>query len=319
MMAVSSADVAEEDLSLTVSAVARRMGVAPATLRTWDRRYGVGPSHHTPGSHRRYTASDMARLEHMRRLVIAGVTPAQAAKAALADATLPAGGARVVTPDDGGRAGGGNVIALPGGGPLVRGLARAAQSLDTQASQQILTQALEELGVVAAWSDVIVPVLVAVGEKWRDSGRGVEVEHALSASVRDVLGGFVRDCAPPSDGRPVLLACAPGDQHSLPLWAVCAALAEQGIAARVLGADLPVHALASSMSKLGPAAVLIWSQVTDTGDVASLAELPVTRPAAAILIAGPGWCIDESDENSAAVPVRSLEEAVERIGRALGR
>ncbi|MEY3734595.1 MAG: hypothetical protein RL347_1954, partial [Actinomycetota bacterium] len=29
---------------LTVAAVARRLGVAPATLRTWDRRYGLGPS-----------------------------------------------------------------------------------------------------------------------------------------------------------------------------------------------------------------------------------------------------------------------------------
>ena len=26
---------------LTVAAVARRLGVAPATLRTWDRRYGL--------------------------------------------------------------------------------------------------------------------------------------------------------------------------------------------------------------------------------------------------------------------------------------
>ena len=39
---------------LTVAAVARRMGVAPATLRTWDRRYGVGPGEHEAGTHRRY-------------------------------------------------------------------------------------------------------------------------------------------------------------------------------------------------------------------------------------------------------------------------
>ena len=43
----------EEEL-LTVAAVARRLGVAPATLRTWDRRYGLGPSSHEAGEHRRY-------------------------------------------------------------------------------------------------------------------------------------------------------------------------------------------------------------------------------------------------------------------------
>ncbi|MSZ90543.1 MAG: MerR family transcriptional regulator, partial [Actinobacteria bacterium] len=51
-----------EDELLTVAAVARRIGVAPATLRTWDRRYGLGPTLHEAGSHRRYCPSDLAKL-----------------------------------------------------------------------------------------------------------------------------------------------------------------------------------------------------------------------------------------------------------------
>src|SRR5215203_2780333 len=50
------------DPRLTVAAVARRLGVAPATLRTWDRRYGLGPTLHTAGAHRRYSRADAARL-----------------------------------------------------------------------------------------------------------------------------------------------------------------------------------------------------------------------------------------------------------------
>jgi DNA-binding transcriptional MerR regulator len=69
--------------ALTVSAVARRLGVAPATLRTWDRRYGLGPSEHTAGTHRRYTPEDVARLGVMRRLTLEGVAPAEAARVAL--------------------------------------------------------------------------------------------------------------------------------------------------------------------------------------------------------------------------------------------
>ncbi|WP_265520678.1 MerR family transcriptional regulator [Oerskovia flava] len=68
---------------LAVAVVARRLGVAPATLRTWDRRYGLGPSEHTAGSHRRYTGEDVARLLVMRRLTLEGVAPADAARAAL--------------------------------------------------------------------------------------------------------------------------------------------------------------------------------------------------------------------------------------------
>ena len=65
---------------LTVAAVARQIGVAPATLRTWARRYGLGPSGHEAGEHRRYCASDLAKLMLMRRLISAGVAPADAAE-----------------------------------------------------------------------------------------------------------------------------------------------------------------------------------------------------------------------------------------------
>jgi len=72
--------------ALSVSAVASRLGVAPSTLRTWDRRYALGPSDHTRGSHRRYTGTDIARLMIMRRLTLEGVAPAEAARIALATA-----------------------------------------------------------------------------------------------------------------------------------------------------------------------------------------------------------------------------------------
>lgn len=321
MTSASEGALAPEELSLTVSAVARRMGVAPATLRTWDRRYGVGPSEHRPGSHRRYNALDIARLEHMRRLVISGIPPADASKVALAltEDQLTEGSAPSVPSDvanGSARAGGGNVIALPGGGPIARGLARAAQALDTEAAHDLVTDALSDLGVVAAWNEVLVPVLSAVGEKWRDTGRGVEIEHALSGAVQDALGNWIRTCAPSTQGRTVILACAPGEQHALPLWAVSAALAERGVGARILGASLPDDALASAVRRLGPAAVLVWSQMEQTADPSALADLPATRPAATVLIAGPGW---QQCEGQMPERVDSLQHAVDRILHALGR
>jgi DNA-binding transcriptional MerR regulator len=77
---------------LTVAAAARRLGIAPATLRTWDRRYGIGPSDHAPGRHRRYSPDDLARLELMQHALVRGATPADAARYAQA-ARLPRPGA----------------------------------------------------------------------------------------------------------------------------------------------------------------------------------------------------------------------------------
>ncbi|WP_051196762.1 MerR family transcriptional regulator [Jonesia quinghaiensis] len=68
--------------ALSVAAVAQRLGVAPSTLRTWDRRYGLGPSAHALGSHRRYTAQDVARLMVMRTWVLRGASGSEAAQAA---------------------------------------------------------------------------------------------------------------------------------------------------------------------------------------------------------------------------------------------
>src|SRR5690625_3299938 len=56
-----------------VGAVAVRLGIATPTLRTWERRYGIGPSRRTDGGHRRYTEDDIGRVELMQRLVGEGV------------------------------------------------------------------------------------------------------------------------------------------------------------------------------------------------------------------------------------------------------
>ena len=58
--------------------MSERLGIAAPTLRSWDRRHGVGPSLRTGGNHRRYTDGDIRRVRLMSRLTAQGV-PAQAA------------------------------------------------------------------------------------------------------------------------------------------------------------------------------------------------------------------------------------------------
>ena len=282
---------------LTVAAVARRLGVAPATLRTWDRRYGLGPTERTAGAHRRYSALDVARLDLMRRLVNAGAPPGEAAGAALRADPVPAassdplGNGSTVDADLDRRdeLGAGDVVALPTAAPVVRGLARAATSLDTIACTQIVRDTIERRGVVWTWDQVLVPALVAAGRRWAETGRGVEVEHVLSEAVTAGLSGVVARLRGPVNPRPVLLACADEEMHSLPLFAVAAALAERRIAARVLGARVPHDALVAAIRRTGPAVVLVWAQLGTAPGAQGLTDLPVLRPAPVVLAAGPGW------------------------------
>lgn len=303
-----------ELLGLTVAAVARRLGVAPATLRTWDRRYGLGPSQHTAGSHRRYTAADLRRLEAMRRLILAGVPPVDAARSVLAGTEAAATG--LTGPGQESTApGGGRVVAVPGGIPAARGLARAAMSLDSVACHDMVRESIDSRGVVWTWENLLVPVLGGIGERWQSSGTGIEVEHVLSESVMVALGGFAQKLRNPVNSRTVLLACAENELHSLPLFALSAALAERRIGSRILGSRVPADALIAAMRRTGPAAVFVWSQSERTGDMTHLGQLPEVRPAPLIMAAGKGW---HGDVPNGIVRVHDLTEAVTRISTAVG-
>jgi hypothetical protein len=114
----------------------------------------------------------------------------------------------------------------------------------------------------------------------------------------------------------VLLACAAAEQHSLPLYALAAALAECSVSARMLGAALPYASLAAAVRRTGPAAVFLWSQVPGAGDPAALPDLRRRRPGARLLLGGPGWPQDGLPEGSRLIG--NLPDAVTEVMASLG-
>ena len=298
--------------ALTVAALARRLGVAPATLRTWDRRYGVGPSGHTTGRHRRYGAADIARLELMQRALLRGASPAEAARYALQANPQPGPGPvrlhlAAARPDDadwlvaegdfqpasGPRAAsGGRGLKLPGASRTARGLGRAVLAMDSPGAQRLLADAFDSLGVPAAWAEVIAPVSSAILARWETSGLGVETEHLLRECVLAALVRVTPVVSAPRNARPVLLACAPRERGSLPLYALLATLAAREIGTRMLGAALPTDALAAAIRRTAPSAVVLWAQAPRHADPALAKKLPTNRRRCRLLFAGPGWRVD---------------------------
>jgi MerR family transcriptional regulator, light-induced transcriptional regulator len=268
------------DAGLSAGEAARRIGVAATTIRTWDRRYGLGPSHREPGRHRRYSEHDLARLELMRRLTVDGVAPAEAARIAKA------------THDPAGLASLGDIPRSSGSSPeptptpgTARGLRRAALALDPADVHRLLNVALAA-GVVRAWTAVIAPALRDLGCRYRAAGRYIAAEHLLSGAVSAALAQVPRPRTRPR----VLLGCAADEQHSLPLEALAAALAERGVASRMLGARVPANAWRDALVRTGPAAVLIWAHASGTADYGQITDATRTPPRPAIVAAcGPGW------------------------------
>ncbi len=287
--AVGMAPADPDAAGLTAGAVARRLGVAVTTLRTWDRRYGIGPHGHESGRHRRYGPEDVARLQLMRQLTADGVPPAEAAAwiRDRPDAVIAPTGARPASePPPRTRDGGGHAIPVGDAGPAARGLARAAVRLDATAMDRLLGRAVTERGVVAAWEEMIAPVLIGVGQRHAATRQLVDVEHLLSRCVSAALGRV-----PAVDGRVgVLLACADDEQHSLPLEALAASLAERGIGTRQLGARVPPQALAEAIRRVGPDVVVLWAATAETGAPGQVVAVREARPRPKLIVAaGPGW------------------------------
>jgi hypothetical protein len=160
--------------------------------------------------------------------------------------------------------------------------------LDEPTMRTVIGASVTGRGVVRTWDEMLRPVLVGVGRRYATTHRLVEVEHLLSRCITEVFGAVPR---PGSGAAPrVLLACADEEQHSLPLEALAAALAERGVGCRLLGARVPRQALRDAVRRTGPTAVLLWSHAPATADAAQLEALAGGRRRPAVIAAaGPGW------------------------------
>lgn len=325
-------DAAEPDMDdspeagVTTGFLARRVGVSPTTLRSWDRRYGLGPATRPKGHHRRWTPDDVAMVVEMCRLTAAGIPPAEAARAAKAVAVKavkersdgsgaqsvvtalppppPAGAALAATTaaprTKASRSRSGSGLPLGNVRQECKGLARAAVRLDSVAVQEQLTASIRVHGLVVTWEEILGPALQAVGRKWQAAGdRYVEVEHLLSwhisATIRHIYvsAALTRTA---SASSPVILACLPEEQHTLALEALNAALAERGVPTLMLGSAVPAEALLAAVQRVGPSAVVLWSQSRATASTPLAQHVAETRwgirgarTRSRVLLGGPGW------------------------------
>lgn len=251
---------APEQTGLSVRTVAQRLGLPTSTLRSWNRRYGIGPRQDRPGRHRLYTEADIAMLSRMVELVRAGSTPAGAAAAAQG-AVLPLGDEAT--------------------------LLSAAFALESSTVCELLENHLRSFGVVDTWDRLCRPVFEQIIGRQRAGEGCVDVEHLLSWCM---VAALHRAVAPirTTESAPLVLACTGGETHSLPLEVLRAGLAEQGVGARMLGPDVPTGALTDTLSRLStPATVVLWSQQEATALTSAIRAC--CDVGAAVYVGGPGW------------------------------
>ena len=206
---------AHADRSRTVSSVADELGVSASTLRTWERRYGLGPARREAGSRRRYQPEDVERLRAMVNHVHAGIPAAEAAKRALSDVT-----------------------AHPNAGHVTASQLRSiVLSDDIPRLEDALEATVASHGLVHTWSRFVEPTLKTL--RTTPGGDPVGAPPALM-----LLNAFQRVCRSVHLSRPAR-SLVGGDRvalisdalHETPAQVIGVALAWYGCDVRILSSE----------------------------------------------------------------------------------
>lgn len=218
-----------------IRVAAELSGVSPATLRAWERRYGIPVPRRSSTAYRLYTAEDVELVQRMRGLVESGVPPSDAARTCLAS------GIGVGEPSP-------EVDVLT----VARDrLLSATRRWDGPAIDDELTRLLFLLDVQTLFARVISPLLVEVGQLWEEGELSVAQEHLLSERIELTLRAALR-MMDRVDGPHVILGCTDGEDHVIGLLGAALRFSGSGASVTVLGASTPPDALADVVQNLSP-------------------------------------------------------------------
>jgi DNA-binding transcriptional MerR regulator len=244
------------DVTWGVGAASSRLGIAASTLRTWERRYGVGPSFRTQGGHRRYTERDIDRVELMRRLVARGISAQDAARVAR---SLDRDELDVALSDELNRP-----QARLEPADLVDAMMAAVVTSDFERLSELSAGLMRRGRLADTWRDILSPTLVRMSLESSAGTLAVETESAATGViVRELRGLVVSERQPDTGHTGVLFARNVPEVEAVPLLALEAALSQAGVPTRTVGPEVGSRAVAALVTRLRPDVLVTWGHPPD--------------------------------------------------------
>lgn len=215
-------------------------GVSSATLRAWERRYGVPSPARTASAYRLYSEEDVAVIKKMRDYVNGGMAAAEAARKVL-ETALP------------------HAPAVPGdafAGASER-IVDAVLRFDPDGLEVEVNRALSLGPAVTIFERALGPALERVGDLWQEGKITIAQEHLASQILGATLLHLLRLAQPGEGGRRVLLAAFAEEDHVLGLFGVGLRFCSWGFRSIVLGPRTPPAAIARAVESLAPEVVAL--------------------------------------------------------------
>ncbi len=219
-----------------IQTVAEMTGVPAATLRAWERRYGIPSPERSSSAYRLFSDHDVASIRKLKNLCDEGMAPAEAARMVV---RIEEASNTPVEGDPYRRAG--------------EAILRAITDFDPQGLEQAVRGAMFLGSATTVYHRVLAPTMRTVGDRWHEGTISVAQEHMAS----EVLSGAARDMLrlvdPHSSAPEAIVACFADEDHSLPLYGVAFGLVQSGLRPVMLGARTPPSAIHHVVESIQPA------------------------------------------------------------------
>lgn len=263
----------------TIKHAAERVGITTATLRAWERRYGVIAPHRSESGYRLYGDREVAVLRSMKQLVDQGWSAGLAAAEAIRlDRAQPAREIATEAPGEG---------AAPSA-DLAERLTTAAAALDTTDLAATLDQVFALGSFETVMTEHVFPALEDLGDAWADGRVSIAGEHLASNAVMRRLALAYEAAAAHGHGPRIALGTAPHTRHEIGLFAFAVTARRHGMDTDYLGADLPIDDWLGVVDDPAlAAAVLVIPTTADiTTTAAVITALHEHRPDLVVAVGG---------------------------------
>ncbi len=243
--------------SYNVKAIVVQTGVAAATLRAWERRYGVPAPPRTESGYRLYSARDIAVIRWLKSQVDAGMNISHAI--ALMHAQIRRGESvadnqplQTDTPIQE------SALQTPAFASHLRNnLIHAATHFDEAAVERTFSEAFSLYSVEDVCITIIQPALAAIGARWHAGDLSISAEHFATNLVRRKIDALIAASPAPVHAEKVVAACAPTEQHELGLLITTLFLRRLGHPVIYLGPNTPLQRLRETLLEMSANALLL--------------------------------------------------------------
>ena len=288
--------------NLPIRVMAELTGVNPITLRAWERRYGLLKPHRTATGHRLYNAG---HVELVRRVV------------ALTGQGIPIGRVRDALGTAAKAASTSDLWNEP-----VELMAAAITRFDEEELDRLYDEAMAVHPVELVTRQLLMPLLVRLGDRWTKVPGAIAEEHFFASYVRSKLGARMLARMRYAAGPRIVAACCPGEMHEIGLLLFALEARAAGLRVVLLGADTPLEELAIA-ARRGHCDAVVLSMSVDPSPGILDRKLPaLVRDAAVPVFVGGGAAPRNKGAIGAAgalVLFGEMEHAVRLIQASLGR